>query len=296
MKERTIAGELDEASREEQEVQQKIDEALGEMEEEEEQYQRLREEELLFQISEEVTALLESHRDAMQRTREIDADRTPGERPSRAERLRLSRIAHDQRLLAGRAGELADAIEAERSIVFAAMLREIERDLERIGRDLDETGGYRTGPRVQALQEDVEETLEWVLESLRKEQERRKQEDEEKSQGESSQDDSPGENRLVPDTAALLLLRRMETTTIDDLNRMLVLYPELQDAELEVDPLVLEEVLRLAERHERTTQLFTEFRRRLEIPGPDEEPIDAPAEEHDESSTKSSAGDEGEQP
>ena len=261
-------GELDQAEAEEQEVQREIAEALEQVAEEEEQYQRLRQEELLFRIAEEAERLISGHREAMRQTREIDAARTADERPSRAERLRLRRVSGDELLLANRAGELADAIEAEQSMVFAELLRDAEQDLERVARDLDETGGYQTGERVQALQEDVEEALGWLVEALQRERERQ-QAEAQAGQGQKPPEAGQNVDRLVPDTSELKLLRRMEVDIVERLAELRALYPELDDPELEIDPYVLEDILRLAERHENTTRLFGQFRQRLNIPPPE---------------------------
>ena len=45
---------------------------------------------------------------------------------------------------------------------------------------------------------------------------------------------------------------------------------ELEEGE--VDPLLLEDISRLAFRHERTSELFEGFRKRLGLPDPGEEP------------------------
>jgi hypothetical protein len=75
----------------------------------------------------------------------------------------------------------------------------------------------------------------------------------------------------VPDVAELKLLRQLEVDTLDQLDRLMLVYPDLESAELE--PAIQEDILRLAERHERTSRLFTQFRTRLGIPGPkDEQP------------------------
>jgi hypothetical protein len=276
------SGDLDEATQQEQEVQQQLQQALNDLSEEEEQYQQLRQEELLFRISEEVSALLEGHRESIRQVREIDANREPMERPSR--------IAGDEALLATRAGEIADAIEAERSVVFAEVLREVQQDLVRISRDLGEVGDYQTGTRVQALQEDVEEAATWVLDALRREQQRKQQEQQQQQQQGQQPQQEPPTPRLVPDTAELKLLQRLEVDLLDRLNQMRLLYPELGDPNLEPDPYVLEDILRIAERHERTSELFQQFRRRLGIPdvGMEGDPHGEAPEETDGDSTPES--------
>ncbi|MDP6989057.1 MAG: hypothetical protein QF903_06225, partial [Planctomycetota bacterium] len=66
------------------------------------------------------------------------------------------------------------------------------------------------------------------------------------------------------------LLRRMEVEVLDSIDELLELYPELaaQDAG-DLDPLLLEDILRLAHRHERTSELFGRFRARLGLPDPE---------------------------
>ncbi len=269
-------GELDQSVGEEQEVQRQLARAEEELSEEEQQYQRLRQEELLFRIAEEMTALIEGHRSAMQAVREVEAARAPSERPSRAERLRLRRIGGDEAGLSGRAGEIAQAIEEEASLVFAHVLRESERDLARIAELLDEKGGWQSGERVQTLQEDVEESFEWVLEALKAEQRRRQEEERDPQPGGQQGEQPPSKNRLVPDSAELKLLRRMEVETLERLDRLVRLNPEISEQGAEVEPGLADDVLRLAERHERTTRLFEAFRRRLGLPDPPE--LDEPVE------------------
>jgi hypothetical protein len=252
-------GDLEEAEEQEERVQKEVQEAIRQLNEEEESYQRLRQEELLFRIAEEVATLLEGHRKAMEETRAVDSAREPGQRPSRAQRLALRRISKEEGALAARSGEIAVAIGAEESVVFAQMMHEVRQDLERIARDLDESGDYQTGSRVQALQQDAEESITWVLEALKQEQRDRQRQAQEQQQGQQGEQ---GQNRprLVPDVAELKLLRRMEVETLDRLDQLLLLQPEGDD---------LGDVQRLAERHERTSELFKQFRERLGIPEPE---------------------------
>ena len=59
---------------------------------------------------------------------------------------------------------------------------------------------------------------------------------------------------------------------LDSIEELLVLYPELKDGK-EIDPLLLEEIQRLAHRHERSTELFQQFREQLGISAPTLEQI-----------------------
>ncbi|MEM7308843.1 MAG: hypothetical protein AAF682_19325 [Planctomycetota bacterium] len=270
-------GDLSEAERNEEEVERELENALDELKEEEEAYQRLRQEEILFRIAEEVLQMISAHREQMTAVREIDAGRTPGETPSRSQRLRLRAVAREEESLAARANEMAEAIASEQSQVTAELMNNVADDLTRIARDLGQEGDYDTGERVQARQRDVEENLEWLLEALKQEQRRREQEQQQQQQ--QQQEGQNQQQPLVPDATELKLLRRMELDVQNAVDEMLILYPELEDPD-SVDPLVLEEILRLASRHERVTVLFSGLRERVGLPPPDGE--QAPAEDEDQ--------------
>ncbi len=254
-------GDLSQAEREEEEVERELEQALEDLREEEEAYERLRQEEILFRIAEEVANMIEVHREQMAQTKEIDAAREPSSAPSRSQKLRLRRIAREEEALATRAGEMALAIAEEQSEVTAELMRLVQGDLNRIARDLSQEGDFRTGDRVQTRQRDVEESLEWLLEALKQEQQRRQQQQQPPQQ--------QGPPPLVPDVTELKLLRRMELEVQDGVDRLLIQYPELENPE-DVDPLVLEEILRWASRHERITELFQNFRERVGLPAPEE--------------------------
>jgi hypothetical protein len=262
--------DLSNAEQHEEEVQRDLEQAKKELSKEEEQYQRLRQDELLFKIAEEVDALLKAHQAAMKETREIDAAREGDDRPSRAQRLRLKRISRDEQALAVRSGEIGKAIADEQSVVFAETLDEMRLDLERIAKDLDETGDFQTGPRVQALQQNVEERAQWLAEALKAERDRRKEDQKKQNQQQQQQQpqDQEQKKRLVPDEAELRLLKHLDVDLIDQVNALLKSNPEIADGKT-ADPIVLEEIQRLADRHERITKLFTQFRERLGVPPPE---------------------------
>ena len=139
----------------------------------------------------------------------------------------------------------------------------------RIARDMSEVGGYRSDERVQVAQAEVARSLRWLAEALAEEKERRAQQQQEQQQ-EQQQQQQQAANRLVPDVAELKLLRRMEVEVLDSIDELLELFPELADDDVEgLDPLLLEDILRLAHRHERTSDLFGRFRARLGLPDPD---------------------------
>lgn len=263
-------GQLDNAEKSEQEVQRELENARKELEEEKRKYEELRQEELLFEIAEELKQALLSHRAQMQSTREIESQREAGERPSRSQRLHLRRVSREELLIAERLSELSEALLNESAVVFAELLSNAASDLNQIAEDLSEEGDYQTGERVQARQRDVEESILWLAEALHEDQKRREEEARKKEE-EQQEEEQEGENRLVPDSAELKLLRRMELDVQDSVKRTLLLYPELADLDpADVDPLILEDIQRLAIRHERMSDLFSTFRRRLGLPEPGE--------------------------
>jgi hypothetical protein len=259
-------GDLGEAQSGEEETEKRMRQALSDLGHEEEQYQKLRQEELLFKIAEQVKSLIDEHQQQMKATLEVDAGRKPGEPANHTQRLRLRKIAKAEEALGGRAAEISKAIRAEQSVVFAEVLDQAEHDLKRLGQDMSEPGDYQSGERVQALQQDIDQSLGWLAEALQQEKERRKKE----QQSGQQQNQRPSENRLVPDVAELKLLRRLELETIDGLERLQTVHPELK-GNGEVDPLVLEDVRRLAYRHQRMSDLFQKFRKRLGLPDPGDE-------------------------
>ena len=225
----------------------------------------------MFRISEQVRALLEEHRGAMKDTLEIDAQRTRGEKASHTQRLRLRKIGKVEEALGARAGEVGRAILAEQSMVFAELLDAAQKDLTRIARDMGDSGDHQSGERVQVLQQDVEQSLAWLQEALAQEKERRRQEEQ---QGGGQGEQPQGQNRLVPDVAELKLLRRMEVDVLDSLDQIRAMNPGLAEGrtgldEGESDPLLLEDISRLAVRHKRTADLFQQFRKRLGVPDPE---------------------------
>ncbi len=217
--------------------------------------------------------LAEGHAEKMAELAELHAARAPDRPPTRAQGMRLRRIARDESTLAAKAKELAEAIEAEGTMVAAHFMREVEGDMLRIASAIGREGDYETGERTQARGRDVEENLLWLAEALRQEQMRRQ--NEQRNQDQQNQQDQQGENvpqtpPLIPDTTELKLLRRMEVDLQEAVQDLLTLYPELESGE-EVDELILEDITRLANRHEEITNLFQALRERLGLEPPPEE-------------------------
>jgi hypothetical protein len=230
--------------------------------------------------------MLVTHQAQMQAVVEVEADRAGSDReePSRSVKLRLRGIAREETGLAGRAREMSAAIEKEGARVSAQVLANMASDLDRVAELLSETGDYETSERTQALQRDVEDAFEWMLESLQAERKRREQQAGEEPQ-EPPPDEGGQQEPLVPDSAELKLLRRMEVEVQESVDQLLALHPELRGDVEDVDPDVLRDITRLAQRHEAVTRLFRGMRERLGIDAPEPEtsprPEEAPPEGDD---------------
>ncbi len=271
-KESLEQGQLSQAEQKEREVEQELKQIKSKLEEEEDQYQKLRDEEKLFRIAEETQALIEAHREQMQELIELDALRQAGSPPSRAQKLRLRRISREEESLGHRALEMSTAIVEEGALVAGQLFANAADDLDRIATALSDAGDYETGARTQALQRDVDEAFVWMLDALQEEQARRQEEDKKKEeQGEQPPQEGENKDSLIPDTAELKLLRRMEISLQDDVLLILQLNPDLADTPPEdVDRHILRDISRLALRHERITENFSAMRRRIGIPEPEE--------------------------
>lgn len=256
-------GDLSGAKEQEEKVIQELEQTAQQLEEEEEQYQTLRDEEKLFAIAEELQTMLATHVAQMQALTEVDSARQPGAQPSRAQRLHLRRIAREEETLATRSREMASALAEEGSTVSGQLLSDTADDLDRVAEALGDRGNHETGDRTQALQRDAEETMIWILEALQEEQERRKDPEEKKQQQQQQQQgEDQQKESLIPDTAELKLLRRMEIRLQKSVELILELNPELGDPEA-VDPFVLRDIERLALQHAKITEQFILMRKRL---------------------------------
>lgn len=260
-------GDLGEAQEQEQKVEQELRQTQEQLKEEEEQYQKLREEEQLFRIAEDVQEIINEHREHMVDLREIHKGRKTDRSPSRAQKLRLRRLSRKESGLAARADEIAEAIKEEGAMVAGELMAEVSSDLNRIARNISDEGEYQTGERVQGLQRDVEEALLWLLEALQREQSRRQQ-----NQSDQQEQDQQGQNRpsIIPDSAELKLLRRMELDTQQAVEQFLTLHPDLEHSVAD-DPYLLDDVARLGGKHEKITELFQQLRDRVGIPAPEDD-------------------------
>ncbi|MBM3977226.1 MAG: hypothetical protein FJ299_09580 [Planctomycetes bacterium] len=262
------AGRPQQGAEEAEQARQELEQAREEVRAEERRYEQLRQEELLFRMADEVAKLVLRQRAQLEETRELHSERAGAATPSRAQKIRLRKISAEEAQLGKKAGELAEALAAEQSLVFAEALADVRLDLLDLASRLGEEGDWDSGEFVQGLQQQVEERLGWLQQSLATERDRRRNESE---QGNPPSTEEQQKERLIPDVAELKLLRQLELDNASQIERLVRRYPELAQAG-SPDPLVLREIQRLATRHERVTVLFGILRARLNLPDPDDLP------------------------
>lgn len=257
-------GDLDTAEVQEEKTEKFLDTASEEIEKEQRRFLRLKQEELLFRVGEELAAMEKEHDQVRRETGEIDSMRRSGDLP-RAERVRVLRLSRSERALAERAATIAEALEKEETRVFADSMRACEEDLTRVGELMGEDP-YRTDSFVRVIQDDVAKRVSRLKDALRNEAKRRRdnpQERNDQNQGNGGQGKPP----LVPGIAELKMLKLLE----DDLAERTLRLLEMAKHSEGFDSLLRSELNRLASRHSRLTELFVGFKTQLDLEGEDSE-------------------------
>jgi hypothetical protein len=261
-------GDSAEGATREEEAAEQLEQAARQLSGESSKYERLRQDEVLFRLEEDLTALLEQQRGASAETAEIDGARGEGERLSRSQRRALGRLADAERDLSTRAEALRTALEADGALAFELALAQSRDDLVAVADKLDRE---QTGGTVALLQGDVEQRLSDLLAVLEAERERRREQlAQADEQGQQSGGQQGGEEALVPTVAELLLIQRLEQAALARLDAFLRSAPEEgeEDGWTDADRDLLE---RWSSEHQRVTELF---RRKFEdLPMPEVQPV-----------------------
>ncbi len=249
-------GDLGEAEPKEEETEKYLAQARDEVEQERSRYLRLREEELLFKIGDELASMIKAHDEARARTAALDGERREAGDLTRAMKVGLRKTAETEKQVAEDCARVGKALAEEEAKVFAFLLGSNEEDLRAIAESLG-APEFATDERVQGLQEDVADRFARLREALKDEIRRR-----ERPPGQGPQNTNEGSrpNRLVPDLAELKMLKQLEE---EALGRTQAFGRRLEFLEGEEDSYTRQELTRLAHRHNRITELFQEFMLRL---------------------------------
>lgn len=262
-------GDLGEAEPKEEETEKYLAQARDEVEQERSRYLRLREEELLFKIGDELASMIKAHDEARARTAALDGERREAGDLTRAMKVGLRKTAEAEKQVAEDCARVGKALAEEEAKVFAFLLGSNEEDLRGIAESLG-APEFATDERVQGLQEDVADRFTKLREAL-KDEIRRRERPPEQGTNEGSR-----RNRLVPDLAELKMLKQLEEEALD---RTQAFGRRLEFLEGEEDAFTRGELTRLAHRHNRITELFQEFMLRLGHKPGEPEDADAKGEE-----------------
>jgi hypothetical protein len=198
-----------EAGREQQQAVDQLRKALEEIERILAQLRDEQREELLAALEARFREILERHRPITAST--VDLEKVRGERSwTRADRLRLADIGGEEKTLAGLV-EIARQILVEdgTTVVFPKIVEQLRDDMLTVHRLL---GEEQTGPYTQAMERDIEQTLEELIAALQRAQREQQQARQGQGQGQQGQQPLPP---LVPDSAELKLLRSAQVRVND---------------------------------------------------------------------------------
>ncbi len=250
------SGQMEQSQQNQDQAAKKLEEARKNLEDERDRYWRLRQEELLFRMGEEVQVLIEKQRELNRKTLDLVGEAANAERLPRRLRTRIRALGRGEKELEARARFLAENLKKEGTLVFTFVLESIADDLAEIGR-IFSARRPRVDSFVQGLQVEVLTRLKMLKDSLEEEQKRKKQKNNKKpNQSKPNTNEGDQKPKLVPDVAELRMLKRLELATKRRIDNFLRLQQSLPGGlgELETDALK-----RLALRHAKVSDLFQTF-------------------------------------
>ena len=235
----------DSAAKEQEKAVEELKKALDEIEE---RLAQLREDTLIDRL-----ARLEARfRSMLARQKKITADTAAvhatlasGGKLSRANRLKLRKLAGQEKEIAEQAFQTIDIlIEDGTSVVFPRVVKNLQEDLILVAELLNT---QRTDDYTQALQEGVEVTLQELIDALQRNLKKKK------GGGGGGQCDC--EPALLPGSAELKLLRSMQVRV----NRRTVAFDKLETDGDNVDATLKKEAANLAELQEEVAEMALEL-------------------------------------
>ncbi|MAE76233.1 MAG: hypothetical protein CMJ85_05110 [Planctomycetes bacterium] len=262
--ERMNEGEENRAEDAAKEAERKLDEAREQLEKERDRYMRLRQEELLFRIAEEVQLLVEKQDGIGQRTSQLAESLGDKERVPRRLRSRLKNLGQQEGELAARARFLAEHLQKEGSLVFTYVLQAVAEDLDELQNNMS-ARRPSVGADMLGQQDEVLTRLNTLLGALRAEVKRKRSDrNNDQKPGEQRDQQEPPKNtnegdrkrKLVPDVAELQLLKRLEIDSRERISGFLRLNEEIPEG---MEQAAQRSLRRLAFRHAKISDLLSEF-------------------------------------
>jgi len=246
------AGDAQEGATREAEAAEQLEQTKQELSGESRRYERLRQEEVLFRLKEDLTAMLDQQKELTAETTELQAARGEDERLTRSQRRAAGRMAEQERDLSAEAEAIRAALAEDQAVIFEHALDQTRADLLAVA---DKLADEQTGWDVQMLQADVEQRLSDLLAVLDAERERRREALEKPDASPPGGGGSQGDEPLVPTVAELLLIQRLEQAALARLDAFASSVPP--DGE-ELDEGARDLLQRWASEHQRVTELFRE--------------------------------------
>ncbi|MFH2000988.1 MAG: hypothetical protein ABIK28_15000, partial [Planctomycetota bacterium] len=193
------------AEQEEEEAKKYLEKARKEIFEEENKYQNIRQQEVLFRVQQELEDLKVKQDEIMGETLELDQSRGGEQRLTRRQQRTLRELTGRELDLYGKTGEVKDKIEEDEATVFSWVLARNLEDISGVAESLQQQD---TGPLVQNIQKDISDRFAELIESLKRELKRRSEAEPPDESSPSS--NQPQKNPLIPPVAELLMIKRME--------------------------------------------------------------------------------------
>ena len=249
------SGDAGEASVRQEEAVEELEKAKQELQGELNRYERLRQEEVLYQLAEELTRLRDAQLAIGLEIRDIDEASSENDRLSRSHKRALARLSSEESELSRQTDELRVALEADSAVAFVFTIEQTRDDMDEVAGRLAER---ETGFVIMAMIESIEQRINDLLSVVESEKERRR-DAMENQQGEEPPppEQQPGESKpsLVPEVAELLLIQKLELSALSRLEAFQRLHPELQE-EGGLGPVERGLLERWALEHTRVTEVF----------------------------------------
>jgi hypothetical protein len=244
-------GEGEEAEVDEEEAKKYLERAQQEMVQQENKYQNIRQQEVLFRVLQALEELKTEQDEVNTLTAQFDAERGQAGRITRLQRKTLRNIAQRELDVRNRTDDVKQKVQEDEATVFSWVLERNVEDLDEIVESLNQRD---SGPLVQTVQVDVSERFSELIEAMKMELKRRSEAPSEESGGQQPQGNPPQRNPLIPPVAELLMIKKMEENALRRINDFMRLHPGLM--EKGAGPMEAQMLERLGRRHVAITELF----------------------------------------
>lgn len=228
-KEKMAEEKTSEAAEDQEDAMKRLEQAKREIEQEKWKYENLRQEEVIFNLTGQITEIEKAQTEILNSTKELNEKITKFG-ITRRDLIALKKLEGDQSGLVTEVDKIIEVLTKEDSQIFNWVFKRIKVSMDEAAKNLR---GKDTGILTQSLQKEVVDRLNKLLTALKEEQKRRKEENQQQSpQDENNMQQKP---QILPPIAELKMIRDIqmdikdrtkrifdtvkEQNTIDDLSR-----------------------------------------------------------------------------